>query len=44
MFSATLPDWVAQISRRYLSDDKIRINLIKNSEQKTSMTVKHYAV
>lgn len=43
MFSATVPFWVGNIAKKYFDNMK-RINLVKDSEIKTSETVQHYAI
>jgi ATP-dependent RNA helicase DDX21 len=43
MFSATIPPWVAKIASHYLKNMK-KINLINESEERTSQTVEHYAL
>lgn len=44
LFSATIPQWVTDLSKKYLSSDKIFIDLIKDSDNKTSKTVQHLAL
>lgn len=43
MFSATVPFWVGNIAKKYFSNMK-RIDLVKDSEIKTSETVQHYGI
>ena len=43
MFSATVPFWVGNIAKRYFENMK-RIDLVKDSDIKTSETVDHYAI
>lgn len=44
LFSATLPHWIHEISKKYISEDRMFIDLVKNSEIKTAKTVQHLAV
>jgi ATP-dependent RNA helicase DDX21 len=44
LYSATLPDWVGQIAKKYLSKDHELIDIVGNSVNKTSMTVRHLAI
>ena len=44
LFSATIPPWVMDISRKYLSKDRLYIDLIKDSGIKTSKTVQHLSL
>ena len=39
LFSATVPSWVLEISRTYLSSNREFVDLIKDSEIRTSKTV-----
>jgi ATP-dependent RNA helicase DDX21 len=39
LFSATVPSWVVDLSRKYLSPDRHFVDLIKDSEMRTSKTV-----
>jgi ATP-dependent RNA helicase DDX21 len=41
LFSATVPSWVLELSRTYLSPDRDFVDLIKDSEIRTSKTVEH---
>ena len=43
MFSATVPFWVGNIAKKYFNNMK-RIDLVKDSDIKTSETVDHYAI
>jgi len=43
LFSATMPDWVSQISRSYMNDPLI-LDLVKSQKIKTSDTVNHIAI
>ncbi|KAG6465972.1 DEAD-box ATP-dependent RNA helicase 7-like [Zingiber officinale] len=44
LFSATLPDWVKQISSRFLKEDKKTADLVCNEKLKASATVRHLAL
>ncbi|CAK90580.1 unnamed protein product (macronuclear) [Paramecium tetraurelia] len=44
LFSATIPDWVKELSQKYMEANTKHINLIKRHETQTSTTVKHYAL
>lgn len=44
MFSATYPDWVKQIERKFISKDRIFIDMFKKSENQTNLNVKHLAI
>lgn len=44
LFSATIPSWVIDLSRKYLSPDRIYVDLIKDSDIRTSKTVEHLAL
>ncbi len=44
LFSATIPQWIDKIALNFMKKDLIRINMIKNSEVKTSKTVKHLSI
>jgi ATP-dependent RNA helicase DDX21 len=44
LFSATMPSWVIDLSRKYLSPDRKYVDLIKDSEMRTSKTVEHLAL
>lgn len=44
LFSATLPRWVREIADRFLSTETKTIDLIKNSDNKTSVGVEHLAI
>ncbi len=41
LFSATIPTWVMDLSKKYLSPNKKYIDLIKDSDIRTSKTVEH---
>ena len=41
LFSATLPSWVSEISSRFMKEDKLFVDMIKNGEVQTSKTVEH---
>ena len=44
LFSATIPPWVVELSRTYLSHERIIVDLIKDTEIRTSKTVSHLAL
>lgn len=39
LFSATMPSWVSEISKSYLSEDTLHLSLIDEQETKTSTNV-----
>ena len=41
LFSATLPKWVADISRRFLQPDHVTVDLVGDEKQKASAAVTH---
>ena len=44
LFSATIPDWIWDISKKYQDQDYVFVDQIKDSKIQTSTTVKHYQV
>lgn len=44
LFSATLPKWIDKITENFMKSDVIRVDMIKDSEVKTSTTVDHYCI
>lgn len=44
LFSATIPKWVDQIASRFMKRDLVFVDMIKNSETKTSKTVEHLSL
>ena len=44
LFSATVPEWVKQVSQKYLKPDFKFVDLIKDKEIKTPANLKHLAV
>lgn len=44
LFSATIPSWVVDLSKKYLSSDRKYVDLIKDSDIRTSKTVEHLAL
>ena len=44
LFSATVPHWVKDVARNYLSPDYKFIDLVKDLKNKTSKTVAHLAI
>lgn len=41
LFSATLPDWVKDIAKRFLKPDKEIADLVGNTKMKASTSVRH---
>jgi ATP-dependent RNA helicase DDX21 len=44
LFSATIPKWVEKISSKFMKKNLVFIDMIKNSDNKTSKTVEHLAI
>lgn len=44
LFSATIPDWVNRMARNFMKKDHVFIDMVKFKDNRTSKTVKHYAV
>ncbi|EGF84232.1 hypothetical protein BATDEDRAFT_84954 [Batrachochytrium dendrobatidis JAM81] len=44
LFSATMPVWIKQAVSKYMKPNKVTLDLIGTDKQKTSATVKHYAI
>lgn len=44
LYSATLPEWVGSIARKYLARDHELIDIVGSNVNKTSLTVRHLAV
>jgi len=45
LFSATLPTWVHEVSRKYLREqDLVKVDLIKDKGYKTATNIKHLAI
>jgi ATP-dependent RNA helicase DDX21 len=44
LFSATVPHWVKDVARKYLTPDYKFIDLVKDLKNKTSKTVQHLAI
>ncbi len=44
LFSATIPDWVRNIARPFMSPDLLTIDLCKNIKNKTAAGVQHLAI
>ncbi|KAM7542748.1 hypothetical protein Aperf_G00000003250 [Anoplocephala perfoliata] len=44
LFSATLPDWVSNICKRYVSKNCHKISLVGQEEARTADTVEHLAI
>lgn len=43
-FSATLPDWVSQTAKKYMTKDKHVVDVIGNEKQQAALTVEHKAI
>ena len=41
LFSATLPEWVADVARRFLAPDRKMVDLVGSSKMKASASVRH---
>ena len=44
LFSATVPRWVDKVARKYMKEDLVYVDLVKDGYNKTSMTVEHFAM
>ena len=44
LFSATVPYWVREVADRYMSHDKVVVDLIGRQSLKTAVTVEHKAI
>lgn len=44
LFSATIPSWLVDLSKTYLTRDREFVDLIKNSDVRTSKTVEHLSL
>jgi ATP-dependent RNA helicase DDX21 len=44
LFSATMPDWIKNAIEKFMHFDKVILDLIGDSKQKTSALVKHYSL
>jgi len=44
LFSATIPDWVREVARKYLDKDHTTIDLVGNSVMKSANTISHLAM
>jgi len=44
LFSATIPRWIDNIAAKFMKRDVCRVDMIKNSHNKTSTTVDHYCI
>ena len=44
LFSATVPRWVEKIAYKFMKRDLVRVDMIKDSTIKTSVTVDHYCI
>ena len=44
LFSATVPSWVQDTADRYMSQDKVLVDLIGQQSLRTAVTVEHLAI
>lgn len=44
LFSATLPEWVADVARRFLHPERVTVDLVGSSVMKASQAVKHLLI
>lgn len=44
LFSATVPKWVDVVAATFMKKNLVRVDMIKDSEVKTSVTVDHYCI
>jgi len=44
LHSATIPSWVHDVSKKYLREDLVKVDLLKNKQRKTPSTVQHLAI
>lgn len=44
LFSATVPRWVDKVARKFMKEDLVYVDLVKEGFNKTSMTVDHLAM
>ena len=44
LFSATIPEWIWDISKKYQSANKKFVDMLKDGYTKTSKTVDHYCI
>ena len=44
LHSATMPSWVHDVAKKYLRDDIIKVDLLKDKQVKMPKTVSHYAI
>lgn len=44
LFSATIPRWVEKIAAKFMKEDVCRVDMVKGSDNKTSVTVDHYSI
>lgn len=44
MFSATIPSWVRDVAKKYISGDHKYIDLVKDLKNKTAQNVQHLAI
>jgi ATP-dependent RNA helicase DDX21 len=44
LYSATIPDWVKSVARKYLAPDAVTVDLVSGATNKTSSNIRHLAV
>jgi ATP-dependent RNA helicase DDX21 len=44
LFSATLPPWVQNVAKKYMSEDVVTVDLVEDESQKAAVTVRHIAI
>ncbi|KAJ3306558.1 Nucleolar RNA helicase 2 [Kappamyces sp. JEL0829] len=44
LFSATMPDWIKEAIKKYMKPDRVTLDLVGSSKQKTSSTVTHFCL
>jgi len=44
LFSATVPSWVRETADRYMTEDKVVVDLIGRQTLRTAVTVEHKAI
>lgn len=44
LFSATVPRWVEKIAAKFMDPDLVRVDMVKNENIKTSVTVEHLCI
>ena len=44
LFSATLPEWVADVARRFLAPDRVTVDLVGEAKMKASAAIRHLLI